>query len=105
MISSGLEVIACGANVPFIDDTVFFGDTALYTDNKVSVIPDFIANCGMARVFAYLMQKDALLTDQAIFGDVSETIRKTLEELHASNKHNTGISARALQRSVNKLMS
>ncbi len=104
MIGNGLEVIACGANVPFIDDTVFFGDTALYTDNKVSVIPDFIANCGMARVFAYLMQKDAALTDQAIFGDVSETIRKALHGLHDSDKRLTGISARALEHSVRKLL-
>lgn len=105
MIAGGLEVIACGANVPFIDDTVFFGDTALYTDNKVSVIPDFIANCGMARVFAYLMQKDAELTDKSIFSDVSETIRKTLQELNENDKSLTGISALALQRSLKKLLS
>ena len=56
MIAGGLEVISCGANVPFADPEIFFGATGEYTDKKVSVLPDFIANCGMARVFAYLMQ-------------------------------------------------
>ena len=38
------------------------------TDAKVSLIPDFISNCGMARVFAYLMQPEAEMTDGGIFG-------------------------------------
>ncbi len=50
MISSGLEVFSCGANVPFADPEIFFGSTGVYADKKFSVIPDFIANCGMARV-------------------------------------------------------
>ena len=58
MISAGMEVIAAGANVPFADPEIFFGAIADYTDNNISVIPDFISNCGMARVFAYLMSTD-----------------------------------------------
>lgn len=58
LISGGLEVVSCGANVPFADPEIFFGPIAEYTDNKVALIPDFIANCGMARVFAYLMQSN-----------------------------------------------
>ncbi|MEZ4950260.1 MAG: hypothetical protein R2784_20870 [Saprospiraceae bacterium] len=50
MMANDLEVISCGANVPFVDDGVFFGPTAEFTDSNVSLIPDFIANCGMARV-------------------------------------------------------
>jgi glutamate dehydrogenase/leucine dehydrogenase len=56
MIEAGVELIACGANVPFADQENFFGPIAEYADNQISVIPDFIANCGMARVFAYLME-------------------------------------------------
>lgn len=104
MIANGLEVISCGANVPFIDDTVFFGDTAKFTDSQVSVIPDFIANCGMARVFAYLMQKDAEVTDAAIFLDVSATIRKALETTYQANPSATHISETALTISLNKLL-
>ncbi len=85
LIANGLQVVSCGANVPFIDDEVFFGPTAKYTDQKISVIPDFIANCGMARVFAYLMQPHALLTDERIFTDVSQTIRRALQEVMKIN--------------------
>ena len=49
------------------------------------MIPDFIANCGMARVFAYLMSDNAEVTDMAIFSDVSETIENALKNVHAAN--------------------
>src|SRR5690606_3258602 len=51
LINGGLEVISSGANVPFADKEIFFGPIMEHIDGKVSVIPDFIANCGMARVF------------------------------------------------------
>lgn len=104
MLENGLEVISCGANVPFQDDEIFFGPTATFTDQQISLIPDFIANCGMARVFAYLMQKDAEMTDEAIFNDVSHTIEKALQEVHLKNPHLTRISATALEISLNKLI-
>jgi glutamate dehydrogenase/leucine dehydrogenase len=104
MIENGTEMISCGANVPFVDDQVFFGPTATYADQKMSIIPDFIANCGMARVFAYLMQSDAKMTDEAIFDDVSDTIRKALLEVKQFNATNTNISSAALELSLNKLM-
>ncbi|MFC3416407.1 Glu/Leu/Phe/Val dehydrogenase dimerization domain-containing protein [Algoriphagus hitonicola] len=85
MVKAGLEVISCGANVPFADSEIFFGPIGVWTDQQVSVIPDFIANCGMARVFAYLMSDQAMVTDEAIFLDVSETIRQALEKTFAEN--------------------
>lgn len=81
MIANGIEVIACGANVPFIDDKIFFGPTAEYADKHVALIPDFIANCGMARTFAYLMEGEREVTDENIFNDVSDTIRNALKEV------------------------
>lgn len=54
LMDTGLEVISCGANVPFADKEIFFGPIMEFTDKRVSLIPDFISNCGMARVFAYL---------------------------------------------------
>ncbi|MCX6350765.1 MAG: amino acid dehydrogenase [Bacteroidetes bacterium] len=80
-----VRVISCGANVPFADPEIFFGATAAYADENFAVVADFIANCGMARVFAYLMQPNAILTDEAIFTDVSETIRKTMVEVKDKN--------------------
>jgi len=104
LISGGLEVVSCGANVPFVDDQVFFGPTAKYTDEKISVIPDFIANCGMARVFAYLMQSDALLTGEGIFTDVSQVIRQALKDTQAVNPNSKLISTTALTIALEKLM-
>ncbi|MCH2042929.1 MAG: amino acid dehydrogenase [Saprospiraceae bacterium] len=105
LINKGLQVVACGANVPFVDDEVFFGPTADYTDQKISLIPDFIANSGMARVFAYLMQSEVDLTDEAIFTDVSQVIRKALQEVQDTNPSATQISTTALTIALQKLMS
>lgn len=104
LLAGGIEVIACGANVPFVDDGVFFGPTAGYADEHLSLLPDFIANCGMARVFAYLMQPDAEMTDSAIFGDVSQTIRAALENVAKFNPEPRRISSAALEIALNKLM-
>lgn len=104
LINGGLQVVSCGANVPFIDDEVFFGPTAKATDERISVIPDFIANCGMARVFAYLMQPRAALTDEQIFTDVSMTIREALQEVQHVDKSGTNLSTIALDSALRKLM-
>ena len=85
MVTAGLEVISCGANVPFADSEIFFGPIGVWADEKVALIPDFIANCGMARVFAYLMSDDAAVTDEAIFSDVSTTIKEAMEKTHLEN--------------------
>ena len=54
--------------------------------NSYSIIPDFISNCGMARVFAYLMSNDLQeLTDEGIFSDTSETIHNALKDTYAKN--------------------
>jgi glutamate dehydrogenase/leucine dehydrogenase len=95
LIRSGVELISCGANVPFADNEAFFGPIAEYADNQISVVPDFIANCGMARVFAYLMQDDVDLSAEAIFQDVSETISQALRDVH-----NGGCSGKQLTQSA-----
>ncbi len=103
LLAGGVEVIACGANVPFVDDDVFFGPTAHFTDAHTALIPDFIANCGMARVFAYLMQPDATMTDDAIFNDCSQTIRSAIEEIIKINTHPNNIAVNALYLALKKL--
>lgn len=104
MVANGLEVISCGANVPFADQEIFLGPIALDTDTRVSVIPDFIANCGMARVFAYCMQQGISHTDEAIFTDASQMIRKALTRVHQFNNKQTGISKKALEMSLTHLV-
>lgn len=104
LIESGLEVISCGANVPFADKEIFFGSIMEETDRKVSLIPDFISNCGMARVFAYFMEKKVQMTDEAIFYDISETIKKALEKAHALNSDKKNISATAFEIALKQLV-
>lgn len=103
MIASGLEVISSGANVPFADKEIFFGPIMEETDAKVSLIPDFIANCGMARVFAYFMEKKVQMTDEAIFIDTSETIKKALEKSYQLNNAKLNISATAFEIALKQL--
>lgn len=103
MIASGLEVISSGANVPFADKEIFFGPIMEETDAKVSLLPDFIANCGMARVFAYFMEKRVQMTDEAIFLDTSETIKKAIEKTYAINNSKINISATAFEIALKQL--
>jgi len=104
MIDSGLEVISCGANVPFADKEIFFGPIMEHTDYKVSLIPDFISNCGMARVFAYFMEQKVTMTDDAIFNDTSNTIKRAIEKIYNTNKSKTGMSATAFEIALNQLI-
>lgn len=105
MINAGLEVITCGANVPFADKEIFFGPIMEYVDSKISLIPDFISNCGMARVFAYFMEGRVSVTDDTkVFEDASNTIRKALEKVRESNKTETNISATAFENALKQLV-
>ena len=104
MIASKLEVISCGANVPFADPEIFLGPIGTFADNNLAVLPDFIANCGMARVFAFLMSEDVQLEDEAIFNDTSEIIKTALQNVHDVSSDKKGISQRALEISLNKLI-
>ncbi len=104
MATSGLEVIACGANVPFADPEIFFGPTMEYADQQVAVIPDFISNCGMARVFAYLMGKNVEMSDAAIFNDASEIIKNALQKTHQLSSDKTRLSERAFEIALKQLV-
>jgi hypothetical protein len=104
MAAQGMEVVSCGANVPFADPEIFMGETSLLADSLMAVVPDFIANCGMARVFAFLMDKDGVVDDTAIFKDVSNMIKSTMMRLHQFNPKTTGLSAKALEMSLTDLV-
>jgi glutamate dehydrogenase/leucine dehydrogenase len=105
MIAAGLSVVSCGANVPFADAQIFYGPIAEHADEHISVIPDFIANCGMARVFAYLMSNgDVDMSDKGIFEDTSATIEQALKQIHATHKAKTGITKAAFEIALKKLV-
>ena len=104
MMKGGLNIISCGSNVPFSDKEIFFGNIGEFADKKISVIPDFIANCGMARAFAYLMNTNSSMTDTAIFEDTSETIMKALKKIYEINSSKLDISKTALEIALKKLL-
>lgn len=103
-MANKLEVISCGANVPFADPEIFFGATGLYADEKFSIIPDFIANCGMARVFAYFMESETKMDDASIFNDIANTIGKALERTYQSHKKKTGIAQASFEIALKQLV-
>ena len=104
LLAGGCEAISAGANVPFKGDDIFFGETADFADQRLALIPDFIANCGMARTFAYLMQDDIEISDQAIFEDSSDCIGNALKEVHKVHSENTNIAKAALEIAIKKLV-
>ncbi len=104
MIAAGLEVISSGANVPFADKEIFFGSIMEATDAKVSLIPDFIANCGMARVFAYFMERRVFMTDEAIFNDTSEIIKNAIQKCYDNNSSKKHISKTAFEIALKQLI-
>lgn len=105
MIKNGLKVIASGANVPFADQEIFFGPIAEYVDANIALVPDFISNCGMARVFAYLMSTDLdKIEDNAIFNDVTNTIDVALTNIHNRNTQTTGIANTAFEIALEQLV-
>ncbi len=104
MIDTALEVISCGANVPFADKEIFFGPIMEYTDERVSLIPDFISNCGMARVFSYFMERKVQMTDEAIFMDISETIKKAIQNIYNNKQTKTNISNTAFEIALKQLI-
>ena len=106
MIEAGLEVISPGANVPFADTEIFFGPIMEYTDQKVSLLPDFISNCGIARLFAYLMESkiDLPMKDKDIFGDTSSTIKEALKKAHHLHPYKTDICKTAFEIALQELI-
>jgi glutamate dehydrogenase/leucine dehydrogenase len=104
MIDNGLEVISAGANVPFADKEIFYGPISKSADENISVLPDFIANCGMARAFSYFMQDDCQMKDITIFTAVSKTIKKAIEKVHQENNMKTNILKTALEIALKQLL-
>ena len=105
LLTAGMKVISSGANVPFADPEIFFGAIAEKADASLSLIPDFIANCGMARVFAYLMSNDLKsIEDKLIFEDTSLIIRNALENTYNQHNEKTGIAKAAFEIALQQLV-
>ena len=104
MLNNGLEVISSGANVPFADQEIFYGPISEYADQNLTCIPDFISNCGMARVFGYLMTSGIEISDKAIFDDVSHTIKEALENCHSKDSNKKELTKTAYEIALTQLL-
>ena len=103
LIHNGLEVVSCGANVPFNDKEIFMGPILSEIDSKVSIIPDFIANCGMARVFSYLMENENEITDEILFEDTSNIIKEALLNTFELCPNGLNLTKNSLNLAIQKL--
>lgn len=103
LIQSNTKLISSGANVPFKEADIFYGDTTEYADENLSVIPDFIANSGMARTFAYFMGPGGSFDDIKIFDDVSTSIESALRKTYNKKKDNKQITKTALSIALDQL--
>lgn len=102
LMDNGLSLISSGANVPFADQENFFGPIAKFADDHISVVPDFIANCGMARIFSYLMKDDAKPSDAEIFQDVSRTVYDALVKACDNACSFTRITQKVLKNAISE---
>lgn len=106
LVKAGIKTISSGANVPFADKEIFYGPIMSAADSQVSLIPDFIANCGMARVFAFLMETtEQEITDSAMFQDTSSTIKDSLQKVFDKSPTLTNVSQTAFELALEELMS
>lgn len=98
--TSGVKVWSCGANNPFahktnkhdlhawVDDMI---ELQLKADDHFAVLPDFVANCGMARTFAYLMSAGASLDAEAILADTRSAVDSAVDRLLDGYSKNKGL--------------
>jgi glutamate dehydrogenase/leucine dehydrogenase len=86
----GVKVLSCGANNPFWYDRTktqlkdWVADMLALqriADRQFAIIPDFVANCGMARTFGYLMSAGSKIDDVSILDDTGATIDRAVDRL------------------------
>ena len=84
------------------------GDAVVLLDGDLQdppeLIPDFISNCGMARVFAYFMERKVQMTDEAIFNDTSMTIKNAIQNTFDNNSNKINISKTAFEIALKQLI-
>lgn len=104
LAAAGVSVIACGANQPFRERQL--GSTRVHreADGRFAVLADFLANCGMARTFSYLMETGACPTAPAVFDAVDATISVALDEVLArASRPDRGLLAATLSLGLDRI--
>jgi glutamate dehydrogenase/leucine dehydrogenase len=91
---AGVTTIACGANQPFREAKLGATRVQRLADTQFTIVPDVIANCGMARAFSFLMQEPFAADVDPLFHAVDTTIHTTLDEIDRLNGgRHTGLLA------------
>jgi glutamate dehydrogenase (NAD(P)+) len=102
----GVKVVACGANNPFAADhrkptladwVRDMLEVQREADRHFAILPDFIANCGMARTFAYLMNKGGKTDEASILRDTTDRIEGAMSRLCEGHAAATGLLERGYE--------
>lgn len=100
----GVQTIACGANQPFAEARVGATEVQRYADERFTVIPDIVANCGMARALSFLMEDRGVPETTPIFQAVDQTITGALHDMGEQGGHrSTGWLATTLAYALDRL--
>lgn len=103
---AGVKIWSCGANNPFAkrprstDLRRWVGDMLdlqRKADKHFEILPDFVANCGMARAFGYLMSTGASTSGEAILADAAACIDQGVRRLLQGHKGRTGLLSRGYE--------
>ncbi|HEX6133778.1 MAG TPA: Glu/Leu/Phe/Val dehydrogenase dimerization domain-containing protein [Longimicrobiales bacterium] len=101
---AGVRVIACGANQPFREVKIGSTIVAQDADRRFAVLPDILANCGMARTFSFLMESNAEARAAPIFAAVDTTIESALDGvLDRAASADTGLLAGTLGLALDRI--
>lgn len=94
---AGVEVLACGANQPFLERQLGSTRVHRFADLHFAILMDFLSNLGMARTFSYLMEPGATPTACAAFAAVDDTIGVGVDEMLArADRPDRGLMAATL---------
>ena len=101
LAEQGVETIAGGANQPFREAELGATAVTRVADARFAVIPDVIANCGMARAFSYLMCEADTPEAAPVFQAVDHTITESLREvMRRAGGRPTGLLAATLDHAM-----
>jgi glutamate dehydrogenase/leucine dehydrogenase len=101
---AGVRMIACGANQPFREAKLGATRVQRLADQYFTVIPDVVANCGMARAFSFLMENPSDPDPASVFAAVDETIAGALAEIADRNgREPTGLLAATLAYALDRV--
>ncbi len=104
MKTAQVNFIVCGANDPFYASKAgISGVVSSQADENMVVIPDFIANSGMARAFTYLYAENAVLDAASILKDIDTTVNNAVVEVLKLSPNGGNFSKNALDIALSNL--